>query len=829
MRKLLVFVLVAAIVFMAGSLAAQSVIRINQLGYTPEGIKAAVYGSKQADAVTQWQLVNAETRQIVDSGLCSRDFGDYAPFTQTRRIVFSNFNKPGNYYLLAGDARSPVFRIAKNVYAGTADFALRYMRQQRCGFNPFLKDSCHTADGYSLYGEKAGIPDSTYFNGVGGWHDASDYLQYVTTTANATYQMMMAYREFPKVFSDRHLANGLEGRNNVADIVDEANWGLEWLVKMNPSANVMFGQLADDRDHISMRRPAMDSQYGRGYQRPMYYVTGEPQQRGKFLNSTTGTSSIAGKFASAFAMASLFAKSNSSLYAQKAREALAFALKKPGYTQTASVSAPYIYGEENWVDDMQLAYATLGEALHPGKPGEANSFFLEALKYAEQEPVTPWMIHDTASHYQYYPFVNAGHYRLLRNLQKGSEEHKQVLGYYKQGIEIVYERARQNAFLRGVPFIWCSNNLTVGMAQQLIWYRQQSGQCHYKEFEQANIDWLFGLNPWGTSMVYGLPAHGDTPVDPHSWFTHSGKIPIDGGLIDGPVYTAIFKSLIGITLYNEDAYAPFQSDLAVYHDDYGDYSTNEPTMDGTASLIYLLAAIEDETRGESIMESGAVIRGDTNKKKLSLIFSAHEFADGHSYISNLLKTENIPGAFFFTGDFYRNPGFGDMIGRLKADGHYLGPHSDKHLLYADWNKRDSTLVTKSQFMTDLRRNQQAMRSHGIEHAGEKWFLPPYEWYNDSIAAWSAEAGVQLINFTPGTIVTADYTFPGMSNYRNSGEILNNILTVEKRQPDGLNGYIMLVHFGADPRRTDKFYRMLPTLVTELKRRGYQFVGLNELL
>jgi hypothetical protein len=95
-------------------------------------------------------------------------------------------------------------------------------------------------------------------------------------------------------------------------------------------------------------------------------------------------------------------------------------------------------------------------------------------------------------------------------------------------------------------------------------------------------------------MVYGLPSWGDTPVDPHSAFTHIGKFPIDGGLVDGPVYTSIFKNLIGISLYKPDTYARFQSDLAVYHDDYGDYSTNEPTMDGTASLIYLLAAMEKD-------------------------------------------------------------------------------------------------------------------------------------------------------------------------------------------------------------------------------------------
>ena len=164
--------------------------------------------------------------------------------------------------------------------------------------------------------------------------------------------------------------------------------------------------------------------------------------------------------------------------------------------------------------------------------------------------------------------------------------------FYKQGIQAVWIKAKQNAFYRGVPFIWCSNNLTVAFAQQCYWYRTQTGDNSFESLEQANIDWLFGCNPWGTSMIYGLPALGDTPADPHSAFTHLKKYPIDGGLLDGPVYGSIYKNLIGIKLYEPDEYAAFQSDLAVYHDDYGDYSTNEPTMDGTASLIYLLAAQE---------------------------------------------------------------------------------------------------------------------------------------------------------------------------------------------------------------------------------------------
>jgi hypothetical protein len=138
----------------------------------------------------------------------------------------------------------------------------------------------------------------------------------------------------------------------------------------------------------------------------------------------------------------------------------------------------------------------------------------------------------------------------------------------------------------------------VSFAIQCYWYRRLTGDKKYQSLEQSCFDWLFGCNPWGTSMVYGLPHVGDTPSDPHSAFNHLKNYPIDGGLVDGPVYASIYDHLIGIRLTHEDAYKEFQSSLAVYHDDYGDYSTNEPTMDGTASLVYLLAAQQDQASSE---------------------------------------------------------------------------------------------------------------------------------------------------------------------------------------------------------------------------------------
>ena len=206
-------------------------IRINQLGYIPGGIKVAVWVSKDNELPKDFQLVASENSKVVFTAATGKAFGSYGPFIQSFRLNFSSFKNPGSYYIKCGSAISPEFKIAENVYAGTADFGLRYMRQQRSGFNPFLKDSCHTHDGYTMYGP---MPDSTLINVWGGWHDATDYLQYVTTSANATYHLLAAYRDFPGVFTDKYLANGLEGSNGKADVLDEAKWGLDWLLKMHP-------------------------------------------------------------------------------------------------------------------------------------------------------------------------------------------------------------------------------------------------------------------------------------------------------------------------------------------------------------------------------------------------------------------------------------------------------------------------------------------------------------------------------------------------------------------------------------------------------------------
>lgn len=246
------------------------------------------------------------------------------------------------------------------------------------------------------------------------------------------------------------------------------------------------------------------------------------------------------------------------------------------------------------------------------------------------------------------------------------------------------------------------------------------------------------------------------------------------------------------------------------------------------SVCFLLLLVIDKSIFSQQVIYGAIVRADSTQKKMSLVFTADEFGDGAAIITDVLKKENVKASFFFTGRFYRNKSFAKAILQLKTDSHYLGPHSDQHLLYCDWKKRDSTLVTQKAFRKDLRKNYAAMKKFGISKNDARFFLPPYEWYNKQIAKWTAAEDLQLINFTPGTLSHADYTTPDMKNYRSSEDILQSVWQFEKDRPAGLNGFMLLLHFGTDPKRTDKLYRRLPELIQFLKAKGYELVTVDQL-
>lgn len=234
-------------------------------------------------------------------------------------------------------------------------------------------------------------------------------------------------------------------------------------------------------------------------------------------------------------------------------------------------------------------------------------------------------------------------------------------------------------------------------------------------------------------------------------------------------------------------------------------------------------------RSDVERREGGIIRGPTSARRLAIVFTGHGYAEGGETILKELARHKGKGSFFFTGAFLTNASFQPLIRRIVVQGHYLGPHSDQHVLYCPWEGPKQTLVTQAEFQADLESNLKKIERFGVKRSQIGYFLPPYEHYNQQIVDWSKAMGLAVVNFTPGTRSNADYTGEADKNFVSSQVIFDSILRKEQQDPNGLNGFILLVHIGSGPGRADKFPARFGELLDTLAGKGYGFVRVDELL
>lgn len=241
--------------------------------------------------------------------------------------------------------------------------------------------------------------------------------------------------------------------------------------------------------------------------------------------------------------------------------------------------------------------------------------------------------------------------------------------------------------------------------------------------------------------------------------------------------------------------------------------------------LLLPALLLVQSRPAFTYDQGGITRGDISRKQIALIFTGGEYGEGAVPILDALKAEGVPASFFVTGDFLQDPVRVAALQRAVAEGHYLGPHSDKHPLYCAWEDRRKTLVTEEQFRTDLAKNIADLKALGAQDP--VYFIPPYEYFNADQVKWAKSMNVTLFNFTPGSGSNRDYIPESDPKFKPSADILKDILAYEQKDPHGLNGFLLLLHLGS--ARQDKMHPQLQPLIQQLKARGYTFVRVDALL
>ncbi len=214
-------------------------IKINQVGYLPEGTKFAMIVSAKTDEkghpsgfflVRRVGNDSVAFRSSLGASAFDADTGD-----QVQPADFSKLKENGTFYLdVPGVGKSWNFRIAPDVFLRTYYLAARSYYGQRCGtavdlgpeFAGYRHGVCHTEGAYDPSSEKQGQHASAQ-----GWHDAGDYGRYVVNSGISTATLLWAWELFGKPVQAVSLQLPESG-NGVPDLLNEARWNIDWMLSM---------------------------------------------------------------------------------------------------------------------------------------------------------------------------------------------------------------------------------------------------------------------------------------------------------------------------------------------------------------------------------------------------------------------------------------------------------------------------------------------------------------------------------------------------------------------------------------------------------------------
>ena len=186
----------------------EGIFAFSHIGYRPGDHKSALAGMSGG---RKFSIVDNEGRTVYagKAGKLSKKGNDFAV------LDFSRFRRPGVYTIRYGDAESKPFPIEDDVWLTPLFSAVNFYFCQRCGYPvEGIHGICHQ-DWQGFHGDEKKVIN-------GGWHDAGDLSQGAWRTAYACYALMSALKS-------------CRGRKDLEDLsarlLDEASWGVDWLLK----------------------------------------------------------------------------------------------------------------------------------------------------------------------------------------------------------------------------------------------------------------------------------------------------------------------------------------------------------------------------------------------------------------------------------------------------------------------------------------------------------------------------------------------------------------------------------------------------------------------
>jgi hypothetical protein len=529
-------------------------IRVNQAGYTPQRNKTAVVLSNTDIAGESWRLKNGDN--VVLSGtLAAGKNGDDIFVAQTfyfYTIDFSEIKKKGTYSLELAGAQTQQILISEDPYSLFATQALLHLRNMRSGCETPLHKPSHLKDNAAIVYHAKGdweqgawqeaVPRRTV-DAQGGHYDAGDYIKFTLNEAYLAWHLLTAYQENPSLFAKVH------STSNLPDILDEAKYSLDYLLKTFPDENTFIIQAGDGRDHKQdWRLPENDALDG---ERPALCALSRVHM---------------GSAAAALALGAQVFKdldaAAAALYENMAMKI--YARAKQNDTQTSAFERDKtndFYYDRTDEDNMALAAAELYRLT------QIQSYLNEGKNYA---PPAAYQV----SWGNWNSFAN---YLLAEH---GDESAKSRLLTEASQYEC------DNVWKIPGKYTWGSLHRWIGMANAHLRSRRFTESQELTDVFLGVLDYTFGCNNWGIAMI----ASADLPYSIRNMYNGIYRLTKafpTGALSEGPCSRGAHERFSSTP--ENSPFDEFNTSAGVFYDNADDFVIQESTVGGQGDFILMLA------------------------------------------------------------------------------------------------------------------------------------------------------------------------------------------------------------------------------------------------
>lgn len=555
---------------------AQNKFLMDQEGFRPEDFKI-VFIKNQNPGL--FQIKEAKTNKIVFEGKADRiGILDRATDDTVFSLNFSTLTKPGDYYIYLQNLSdsSHYFEIGDNVYNDVAVKTLQSFYYQRCGIEIdngtiWKHPACHKMD--AIFFDNPAVQK----NVTGGWHDAGDYNKFVPTTAISIAFMLYAYELNPSFFYDGQL-NIPESHNSIPDILDEAKWGLDWLLKMQRNDGGVYHKVsikAWTGEHLPNRES--DQQY--------IFGISSASTADEAAVTALGAR-IFEKFDKKYAMELL----QSSLAAWKFLNLHPNNIPEGGFKNPEGVVGGE-YSDANDSDERLWAAIELYRVT--GTDDYLKYFNANYKKVGGPNYTVSWM---NTANFAFYSFLK------IKNANTTSDAREIILSnlnIYADNLLTRIESSGYRCSLNQNEYYWGSNSIDLGYAFDLINAYQITKLQKYFDGALDQLHYILGRNTFGISFITGVGYNSVIyPYHQFSMLMTPGN-PVPGMVVGGPNK---FSRLNGNIISN------FPGDC--YEDNEINYFVNEPAINYTSPLIFVASYFSEpkETRDtQKIMRNNSEI------------------------------------------------------------------------------------------------------------------------------------------------------------------------------------------------------------------------------